>query len=135
MRKTASQVESDIYALLLASELKTKIGGSIYKEGMRPVNAETEDAVLSFLAGLDGQIQEGVLNLNIYVKDIDNGERDLVRNITRLRELEATANSFIQGLVASEYRISLGSTIQSFKAEGIKQHFVNVKIKFELITF
>lgn len=135
MKKTGGEVESDVFAILKASTLNTTIKGSIYKEGMRPVGANTEDAVVSFVAGLDGQIQTGVVIVNIYVPKIDNGSKVRVKDIPRCNALEKAGNTFVQSLKPSCYKFSLGQMIKSFPVEGIEQHFVNIKLKFELKTF
>lgn len=133
--KTGSQIETDVFKIIKGSELATAIRGTIYREGMRPLNATTEDAVVSFMTGLDNQVQTGALNLNIYVPDIDNGSGSKVKNGARCLELEVVAGRVIRSQVPGDYRFSLGAIIQTFKAEGTSQHFVNAKIKFELITF
>lgn len=135
MRKTGGEIEADVYDIVKASALKTAIAGTIYKDGTRPLGAKTEDAVVSFLTGLDDQIQTGVVNLNIYVPDIDNGTGTLVKNTTRCKALEIIANTVIQGLKPGEYRFKLASIIQTFKADGISQHFIHCKVKFQLATF
>lgn len=135
MKKTGSQIEFDVFSILRGSLLATTIKGSIFREGMRPNGAKTEDAIVSFVAGLDDQIQTGVVNVNIYVPDIANGSAVLVKNGSRCQELEIVTNSIIQSIIPGEYRFKLGATIQTYKAEGIDQHFVNCKIKFELATF
>jgi len=135
MRKTGGEIEADVYTIIAQSALKTAITGTIYKEGMRPLNSKTEDAIVAFMTGLDGQIQTGALNLNIYVPDIDNGGGQLVKSGSRCRALEVIANTIIQGLKPGAYRFSLGATIQTLPAEGTSQHFINCKIKFQLATF
>ena len=134
MRKTAAEIEGDMYALINSSALKATLKGSIYRDGYRPLNAKTEDAVISFLTGLDAQTQTGVLNLNVYVADIDNGTGVLVKNGSRCRTFEMLANQIIHGFTPGNYKYSLGGIIQSFAAEGTDQHFVNARIKFELNT-
>lgn len=135
MKKTGSQIEYDVFNILRGSLLATTIKGSIFREGMRPNGAKTEDAIVSFVAGLDDQIQTGVVNVNIYVPDIANGSAVPVKNGSRCQELEVLSNNIIQSRLPGEYRFKLGATIQTYKAEGIDQHFVNCKIKFELTTF
>lgn len=134
-RKTGGEIEADIYAIINGSSLKTTIAGSIYKSGMRPINAKSEDAVISFLTGQDNQIQTGVVNINIYIPDIDNNTAQPVKNASRANVLEAALNALIQGLTPTEYRFKLDSTIQTFQAEGTRQHFINARLKFELATF
>jgi len=133
--KTGGEIEKDVYVIISASALKTSITGLIYKDGMRPVTSIKEDAIVSFMTGLDAQIQTGALNLNIYVPDIDNGSGQLVKNGSRCTALEIMANALIQSLIPNEYRFSLGAIVQTFQAENIPQHFVNCKIKFQKITF
>ncbi len=134
MRKTGGSVEEDVYTLIKNSSLKTSISGSLYREGMRPINSIAEDAIVSFLSGLDGQIQTGVLNLNIYVPDIVS-DKQKVKNISRCSELEVLANTFIQSLsLSGDYQFELDKMIQTFKSQDIEQHFVNCRIKFNLST-
>lgn len=135
MTRTGEEIVSYFYTLINGSIIKSTINGSVYKSETRPVNSIKEDAVIIFSSGLDDQIQTGFVHVNIYVPDINNGNT-AVPNIARLRTIETTANTFIQGLKAGEFRIKLASTIQSFKDEDIpNQHFVNVKLYFELVTF
>ena len=57
MEKTEKQIEKDVFRIVKDSELKNVIGGSFYRAGMRPKNAMTEDVVVKFLTGIDGQEQ------------------------------------------------------------------------------
>lgn len=136
MKKTGSSIEQDLYTLINSSALKTAIGGTIYKQGVRPMNAKTEDAVVAFVTGLDGQVQTGAVNLSIYTADIDAGGGILVRNSKRLRELEATAQEVVQAIdqASAEYDVTLGGMIQTYQAEGTNQHYAHAKIRFKRIT-
>lgn len=135
MKKTGLQIQDDLYSIISMSTLKNDITGKIYKAGMRPLGAKTEDAVVSFMTGLNGQIQTGVLNVNIYVQDITIGENQTVCNIPRCRTLEVLIQQLIEGLKPSEYRLRPDNVITTFPAPEIKQHFVNARIKFERTTF
>lgn len=135
MRKTGSQIEHDLYLAIKESEIAQAINGKVYKSETRPIDSKSEDAVISFLTGLDGQVQAGVLNLNIYVPDINNGTGTLVKNTTRCREIEIVANTFIQAMTPGEYRFKIDNIVQTFNAEGTGQHFVNARVKFQLVTF
>jgi hypothetical protein len=131
MNKTGLEIEKDVFAIINASELKATIGGTIYKDGLRPVNAKTEDAVIKFVTGLNGQSQVGVVVVNVFVPNIEIGDATLVKNITRCRTIEALMSSIVLGADSSEYDFSLGSMIQTFQVDGIEQHFVNAKIRFK----
>jgi hypothetical protein len=138
MKKTGLQIESDVFALISNSSLKSFISGQIYKSDTRPINARTEDAVISFLAGIDGQLQVGVLNLNVFVPDIDNGGGDgfLVKNVARCQEIEEKINSIIQSMsISNEYYFELDKMIQTFSDESTNQHLVNSRIRFKRTTF
>ena len=73
MIKTEMQIERDFYSFIKSSDLGKAIKGEVYRSEMRPANAKTEDLVIKFLAGLDGQIQTGVVIFNLYVPDIPFG--------------------------------------------------------------
>lgn len=134
MKKTGGQIELDVFNFWKDS-IKTKIKGSVYLRGTRPLNAKTEDAVISFMTGLDNQIQTGALNVNIYVPDIGIGREDLVKNIGRCTEIEAFMLNLVeQWSVKSEYKFWLGQTINTFAEDEINQHFVNVKLKYKRLT-
>ncbi len=131
MKKTGGEIEKDIYDLLRKG-IKAKIKGDVYLRGTRPLNSSNEDAIISFMTGLDNQLQTGVVNINIYVPNIDNGSSALVKNIKRCIELERYMLRLIEEWsVKSEYHFSLGQTIHTFSEDEINQHFINVKIKFK----
>ena len=63
--KTEIEVERDFYSFIRNGSLGNAIRGEVYRPDMRPSNAKTEDLIVKFLAGLDEQIQTGVVILNI----------------------------------------------------------------------
>ncbi|OFY44007.1 MAG: hypothetical protein A2X18_07715 [Bacteroidetes bacterium GWF2_40_14] len=138
MEKTGAEIENDIFNLINHSAISSSINGSVYREGTRPLNSKKEDALVMFLKGNPGQIQEGFLNINIYVPDIDAGLGFPVKNITRLTQLQRIAQNVVDSLNPNaDYKFRLDSTITTFKLEedGVKQHFVNVRLFYEYVTF
>ena len=136
MEKTSKQIERDVFHIIKNSDLKNIIGGSFYRSGMRPKNAMTEDVVVKFLAGIDGQEQNGVVLIHIYVPNIqisDDGE--LGENITRIDELEEVFNTFITDLENEEYLFEKDGTPHSYSVEGIEQHFISIRLQYRRITF
>ncbi|WP_010416064.1 hypothetical protein [Anaerophaga thermohalophila] len=133
MKKTGSAIEQDFYDILRSSQLPGVINGTIYKQGMRPLDAKTEDAVIAFVSGIDGQIQSGVVVVNVYVPDVVYDGR-AYRNSARCREIETALNEIIGSINTPMYDCSLNDMIQTFKEEGLGQHFVNAKLNFRLIT-
>lgn len=134
MAKTSKQVQGDIYRLLRDSTLYTMISGEVYRSGNRPRDSRKEDAVVIFTAGLAGQIQTGVVTINLFVPDIDpwgNGVR--VEDGERTEELEKLAQAWVDSLTAevSCYRFKLQQTIHTSEDEDIHQHFIVVKLAYE----
>jgi hypothetical protein len=138
MTKTGQQIEDDIYELLNSGPLPSIVNGTVYKFGMRPKDSKLEDAIVRFVTGLDGEIQEGVVVVNIYVLDFDAYQDGIMRkDITRCTELEIAAREWVKSLTTaiSNYKFKLAKTIYTEEEPELKQHFVSVKLKFRLTTF
>lgn len=137
MEKTEKQIEKDVFRIIRDSELKAVISGVVYRDGMRPKNATTEDIVVKFLTGLDGQEQSGIVLVHIYVPNImsPSGDGELVPNITRIDLFEEKANSLLSSLEDTEYLFEKDETPRSYPAEGIEQYFINVRLKYRRKTF
>lgn len=138
MTKTGQQVEDDIYELVNESSLPSLISGTVYKFGMRPKDAKTEDAIVKFVTGIGEQIQEGVIVVNIYVPDFDAFDDGVMRkDITRCTELEVAADKWVKSLTVgkSNYKFKLAQTIYTEEEPELNQHFVSVRLKFNLTTF
>lgn len=135
MKKTGSTFEKEIFHLIRDSTLKSKIGGNVYRSGMRPFNSSEEDAVVTFITGIDGERQKGMVTINVYVPNINYEGKTKVRNIGRCNEIESYLQEIVQELKKDGYRFSLASIIQTFSEEEIDQHFVSVKLKFEYVSF
>lgn len=133
--KTEKRIERDFYELVTKSELAKSISGKVYRKGMRPPESDKEDIVVKFLSGLDEQVQNGIVVLNIYVPDkpiLSTGAK--VEDIRRVEELEELAKSFIENNDSTEYDLSKDGTPKSLEAEGIEQHFISLRIKFKRVT-
>lgn len=133
MRKTGSQIESDIFQLVKASVISSSISGLVYRDEMRPNSSVKEDAVVIFITALDGQNQVGVVSINTYVPDKSFGNY-LYKDVKRCEAIEAICLQFVQSLPTNHYLFSLGQVISTFEQQDIKQHFVNVKLNFKLNT-
>lgn len=132
MKKTGGQIERELFGLLKPA-IDSFINGKLYRQGMRPIDSAFEDAVLSFMTGLSGQVEVGVLNLNVYVPNVSIGTQ-LVCNITRCTDIEIFLTNLIDSISSTEYELGLGSIVQTFEESSINQHFVNCKIKFKRTT-
>lgn len=134
MAKTGKQIQGDIYRFLKDSILAQQISGKVYRNGLRPRDSRMEDAVVTFTAGLPGQIQTGVVTINIYVPDIDFDDNGTwVENGERTEEMEGLAQTWADSLTTalSNYKFKLQQTIYTEAEPKINQHFTVVKLMYE----
>lgn len=132
--KTEIEVERDFYSFIRNGSLGNAIRGEVYRPDMRPANAKTEDLIVKFLAGLDEQIQTGVVILNIYVPDTKNSDGRMVRDAARIGELEGAIRSFIEGNDETEYWMESDGTPTSIKNGEIGQWCITARIHFRRIS-
>ena len=139
MAKTAKQVQGDIYEMLKKSHLATQLSGEVYRgtprSNYRPRDSRKEDAIVIFTAGKPGQIQTGVVTINIFVPDIDPYDNGvLVENGERIAEVESLAQEWVDDIIANNYfyDFELSDTIYTEAEPSINQHFVVVKLKYKL---
>lgn len=132
--KTEVQIERDFYHLIKGSALGKEVKGGIYRSEMRPYNSEAEDMVIKFLSGIDGQIQTGVVILNLYVPDavLDDGRK--VADKMRIDTLQSLIASFVEDAGDVEYLIETDGTPTTMKNEEIDQHFIYVRLKFHRLN-
>lgn len=134
MRKTGNDIEADIFALVSASALASAIDGSVYRKGTRPLNSKKEDILVAFVGGIDGQKQEGIVNVNAYVNNIDNNSGAKVKDIGRCKELEHALQSFIEEAVIENYDMWPDKQIDTYEVQNTEQHCVNLRIAYKRST-
>ena len=136
MKKTASQIESDVYKYF-KDKINPLINGQTYRLGVRPLNSLKEDCVIAFLAGLDGQYQTGVININIFIPTVKNNDNQYRKNFVRCEAIEGALMPIIEEAKTSlhNYKLQLHQMIQTFEDTDIKQFFINAKVKFRYNTF
>lgn len=137
LRKTETEIEKDLYRLVKASSLGGMVGGEIYRRGMRPRDASTEDIVITFVSGEESQEQNGIINLNVYVPMISVGmNTNLVQDIRRCEQLERAIIDFVEGIVSDEYIFELRSSpITLDDPEQINQTTINSRVFYRRTTF
>lgn len=133
MSVTASQVQTVVYDFLRESNLAKELSGEVYRRGYRPRDSKLEDAEVIFTTGLPGDIDTGVVTINIYCPDIDpynNGVK--VEDGQRICEIERAAADWVKSLSASRsnYLFTLKEAIRSVSDTDISQHFVVIKLDY-----
>ena len=136
MKKTASQIEADLYKYF-KNKINPLINGQTYRSGVRPLHSQKEDCVISFLTGLDGQYQTGVVNINIFIPMVKNNDNQYMKDFVRCEAIEQALMPIIEEAETDlrNYRLQLHQMIQTFEETDIKQFFINAKIKFRYNTF
>lgn len=140
-KKTNEQIEQTIWdalAPLLSQEQGAgTITGDLYPEDCRPLDSKFEDAVIAVADGYPGQVQSGRARLNIYVPDIDAGLGRKVKDKGRLEELSKLDTVIVDMLNAADtdYRWGMFATTATIAAPDIEQHFVNINLEFDFVTF
>lgn len=134
MIKTEMQIERDFYSFVKNSDLGKAIKGKVYRPEMRPANATTEDLIVKFLAGLDEQVQTGVVIFNLYVPDIPHADGRMVPDKNRIGKLEELLLAFVETAGGTEYWLETDTTPTTMRNEKIEQHFIYARIKFNRIT-
>lgn len=130
MIKTEEEIERDFYSFVKNGDLGGAIKGAVYRDGMRPADAETEDLVIKFLAGLDEQVQSGVVIFNLYVPDKLRSDGSKVIDHSRIAELQKAIRAFIDESEDTEYWLQTDTTPTTMTNEELEQHFIYARIKF-----
>lgn len=135
-RKATSRIEQEMYDAL-EHFFEGKISGKFYPSDCRPADSEMEDAVLTVSNATAEQIQDGIARINIYVPDLDNGSGRPVPDKDRLIALSELDEQIIDVLneADTDYEFDLAKGTETINAETIKQHFVNITIEFNHVTF
>ena len=132
--KTATQIEKDFYRLVKDSPIATAIRGQVYRDGTRPRNSKAEDAVVAFVAGLDGQIQDGVVVVNVFVpKRLFGKGTDPVRDISRIDALSQIIRDWLDTRPGSpEYLLPRRDrpTIKDYEDPQTGETYIHTRIKF-----
>lgn len=124
----------DVYQWLRGSTLAEMVSGEVYYAGTRPRDSKAEDIVVGYLAGVPADLQQIVVNINIFVPDVDPWQNGvLTPNIARLSAVETAAAEWVNSLTVAttdgQYQVALYDNIHHGEATGIGQHYVNVQLR------
>lgn len=133
MAKTENQIERDFYSIA-NNALGNIIRGTVYRRGMRPDNAKTEDCIAKFLGGVDEQIQTGTVVLNIYVPFIPYQDGRRGEDLNRIGELEEQVKEAVKAIDDTDYEITTETTPQSYKMDEIEQTIIAVRLRFQRLN-
>ena len=124
------EIEDIVWKKLDGSSLKSTITGKIRKKE-RPANSQLEDIVVNCLAVPNRQIQETIVNVNIFVPDImrpENSVQEKVANDARLKALYAIAEPLLKDVTVN------GDTYFEIQQQQVisdrpdsESHYINIQ--------
>jgi len=136
--RTTFDTDAILFSLLRESPVNTAISGGIYVGDDRPDDSEKEDIVVNSIDLTQDYLpQIGTSNVNIFVPDKKvkiGGKQQLQANRTRLKELSAMAIETLRGANITGLKLILGSQTV-LEEPSVKQHFVNIRIDWNIQTY
>lgn len=136
--KTTFDTDAILFSLLANSPVKAAISGGIYVGDDRPDNSTLEDIVVNSIDLTQDYLpQLGTSNVNIYVTDKNKkikGVQQLQADRIRLKALTEMVIAELKKANITGLKLILGN--QTLLAEpSVKQHFVNIRIDWNIQTF
>ena len=129
----------DLVELFLREHLS--IRGRLYYRELRPICSDPtkyeEDAIVAFLTGTSGDIQEGTCLVNVYVKDVQAAKSGMwYKNKARCSEIAEALELFPDFATKNDSDIYFKQSemIATLEDAEIHQHFVSLKMKFKVLN-
>ena len=130
MIKSEGQIVTEIYKYVVNTTLASAISGKVLKSTDRDPNSVLEDIVIKPLANKPKQVQETIVNLNIYVPDqLDEGQ--YIKNGERCDILEEVACRELEVFWIGGARISLDEQ-HTYKVDDARCHVINCKLLYKI---
>lgn len=132
MKKTGLQFEQDFFNV---AKDALGIKGKYYRDGIRPaenVNV-SEDCMVIYKTGLDGDIQVGFITINVFVPNISFKNRK-IKDVARCGAIEASLSQFAETVKMHGYMIEREGTIQTFQVFETDEHFVHLELKYNYLS-
>lgn len=126
--KTDVEIRQDIRAIVAASEIASSISGSV-RIIPRATGSKLEDCVISVLDGDNGQIQDAIVNVNVYVPNITSGG-DSVENVSRTKPLAKTCEAVLDRGSGEGFRFHLEKQ-RILPVNGKDEHVINNRIRYK----
>lgn len=125
--KNDIEIKDDIYSYIKGSALEKAINGELRKNKRSP-NSDKEDVVIAVIANENGQTQEAIVNVNVFVKDIYIDKQYEV-NSGRCRELGKICENLFEVFRGDSYRCTLDSQ-RVMEVNGANEHFINNRLLY-----
>jgi hypothetical protein len=130
MIKSEGRIVTEIYRHIVTTSLAAAITGKVHKSTDREPNSVSEDIVIKALANSPKQVQQTIVNVNIYVPDnLDDGQ--YVKNGARCDQLEEIACNDLEVFWIGPARVHLEEQ-HTYKVEDARCHVINCRMIYQI---
>jgi len=127
--KTTFDIQDTIYTILRTPQLEA----TLYKRS-KPDNSKASPAVVIVTGSVTGeQLQQSVVNVNAYANDIDakiGGVNQSIPDVVTLKKLTEHIISKLDNRYEQDYGMYVEFQSDPIAEREIRQHYVNVRVKF-----
>lgn len=134
--KSVTELEDIVYGIIDGSALHqaiTSSGGCLYTSEERPDNSAKEDIVISVLDGLNGQIQNAVINVNIYIP-MKKASVGFKKNRKRINDLSQLSIALLEEVYCGDFCFIL-SKQPVIRVSGVNEHCINNRLELQIINY
>ena len=126
--KNDVEVRQDVFAVVMQSEIKDAIGGEV-RYIPRKAGSKTEDCIISVLDSDNAQIQDCIVNVNIYVPNITSGGES-VENIDRTKPLAKICENALKSKFGDGFHLFLEKQ-RIMPVNGKNEYVINNRIRYK----
>ena len=126
--KNDVEIRQDVFAMVKASAISSAISGEV-RYLPRRKDSKSEDCIISVLDSDSKQIQDSIVNVNVYVPNIDNGGESL-ENIPRTEVLAKICEEALKYVYGDGFFISLEKQ-RILPVNGKDEHVINNRIRYK----
>lgn len=126
--KNDVEVRQDVFAIVVGSEIKEAIGGEV-RYIPRKAGSKAEDCIISVLDSDNAQIQDCIVNVNVYVPNITSGGES-VENISRTKPLAKICETALKSRFGDGFHLYLEKQ-RILPVNGKDEYVINNRIRYK----
>lgn len=126
--KTDVEIRQDVYKIVMKSAIKDAINGDVRYTG-RKKGSNGEDCIISVVDSDAAQIQDGIVNVNIYVQNITS-DGESVENVQRTKSLAKVCDEVLKCVYGDGFRIYIEKQ-RILPVNGKDEHVINNRIRYK----
>lgn len=128
-------MEKYIYRLIKSSALAAELDGNVYRRGMRPRDAKSEDIEVRLINGNVGQHQQGEVEIVVYVPQMSVGSRtNKVDDLARIQWICDMLKVTFEEHGNPRIHLSINSEPKLKSLPETKQTQVKIKLEYSFIN-